>query len=279
MNVVCAAVQSHSPAPSPRDNLVPALAAAEIAVSQGAQLLVFPELFAWQYAAFSRRDPALLDLAEPLDGPVVEAMRRFAQRSRVWVVAPIFERLLSGVAADSAVIVDADGAVRGVYRKTHVALIAQENSGQEKFYFREGNAFPVWDTPWGKLGVLICYDRNFPEAWRLLVQQGAEIVAVPITTDGRTMFREVAQVMCYLNGVFGIFVNRVGPESNRRFFGGSLIAGPDGAMLAEAGSEPGVILATLDIDRLARVRATMPFLRDLRPELYGPLAGGSPDGG
>jgi len=272
--LVAAAVQLHSASASASENLRAAVELCEDACAAGANLLVLPELFAQQYAAFSRRDPALLELAEPLDGPTVRALAELAGRRGVWIVAPIYERAMVGVAYDSAALIGPDGQLRGVYRKTHVALIAQEPSGQEKFFFREGNRFPVWDTPWGKLGVLICYDRNFPEAWRLLVRQGVEIVAVPITTDGRALFREVAQVMCYLNAVYGVFVNRVGRERDRLFFGGSLICGPRGEVLAEAGDAQEVIAAHIDPTELARVRATMPFLRDLRPELYGPLADG-----
>lgn len=275
-SLVVAALQLHSKSEEPRENVRAAVALAEEAAAAGASLLVLPELFAWQYAAFSRRDPALLELAEPLDGPTMGAMRRVALARSVWIVVPLYERAVPGVAYDSAALVGPDGEIRGVYRKTHVALIAQEDTGQEKFYFREGRRFPVWDTPWGKLGILICYDRNFPEAWRLLVRQGAEIVAVPITTDGRAMFREVAQVMCYVNGVYGVFVNRVGEEGARRFFGGSLVVGPRGEILAEAAGEQAVISAAIDVQDVARARAAMPFLRDLRPELYEPL--GEDDG-
>ncbi|MFN8525065.1 MAG: nitrilase-related carbon-nitrogen hydrolase [Chloroflexota bacterium] len=266
--VRAAAIQHHSAAAEPNANISTAVDQCRTAVADGADLLILPELFAVQYAPFNRRDPRLLALAEPLDGPTVSAFREFAARHGVWMVVPTFERAMAGVAFDSAVLLDSSGRIAGVYRKTHVALIAQENSGQEKFYFREGNEFPVWDTPFGRLGVLICYDRNFPEAWRALVNQGAEIVAVPITTDGRSMFREVAQTMCYLNGVFGVFVNRVGVEADREFFGGSLICGPRGEVLAEAGDAPTVISAQVDASDLVTVRATMPFLRDARPEIY-----------
>jgi beta-ureidopropionase len=270
--LVVAAIQTHASSAEPAENIRAAGVLCEQAVDEGAQLLVLPELFAEQYAAFSVRNPALLARAEPLDGPTLTALRNVARRRSVWIVAPFYERAIPGVAYDSAALIDSDGEIRGVYRKTHVALIAQEPSGQEKFYFREGNRFPVWDTPWGRLGVLICYDRNFPEAWRLLVHQGAEIVAVPITTDGRSMFREVAQSMCYLNGVFGIFANRAGREAERAFFGGSLVCGPGGDVLSEAGDEPAVLSVTIDAACLPAVRGSMPFLRDLRPELYGPLA-------
>lgn len=266
--LIVAAVQTHAASADPAENLRDALALCDTAADAGAQLLVLPELFVVQYAPFAVRDPSLLELAEPLDGPTVTALAGLARRRRVWIVAPIYERAMRGVAYDTAVLIDDTGTVRGAYRKTHVALLAQPNSGQEKYFFREGHEFPVWDTPWGKLGILICYDRNFPEAWRMLVERGAEIVAVPITTDGRSMFREVAQVMCYLNGVFGIFANRVGEEGARSFFGGSLICGARGEILAEAEAMPTAISTTLPLGELGEIRAAMPFLRDLRPEIY-----------
>jgi N-carbamoylputrescine amidase len=219
-------------------------------------LLVLPELVNTGHFP-QYRDWSYLDAAERADGPIV---------------APIFELAGAGHYYDSALLIGLDGELLSVYGKTHVALLAQEPSGQQKFYFRPGHGFPVWDTPWGRLGVLICYDRNFPEVWRLLVQQGAELIAVPITTDGHWLFRELARVMCYLNGVYGVFVNRVGVEAGREFFGGSLICDPRGAVLAEAGAEETILQATTDLSAVPAARARMPFLRDLRPELYGPLA-------
>jgi predicted amidohydrolase len=242
------------------------------AAAQGAQLVVFPELFPFDYVSFTDRDPALFQRAEPMDGPTVQAMAAAAAKHRVWVVPTFFEKEVAGVAYDTAVLINPSGQVVGRYRKTHIALLSSPDSGQEKFYFKAGNQLPVFDTPLGKIGILICYDRGFPEAWRVLVLQGAEIVLVPITTTDEDGFAAMACTRCFENGVYGVFVNRCGQENWKRFFGGSLIAGPRGQILAQAGGEDAVLVAQLDLDAIEPTRLRLPYLRDRRPELYGIIA-------
>jgi N-carbamoylputrescine amidase len=243
------------------------------AAARGAQLVVLPELFPFDYVSFTERDPALFQRAEPMDGPTVRAMCAAARQHRVWIVPSFFEKEVAGVCYDTAVLIDPAGDVVGRYRKTHIALLSDPQSGQEKFYFKAGNQLPVFDTPLGKIGILICYDRGFPEAWRVLVLQGAEIVVVPITTTDEDGFAEMARTRCFENGVFGVFVNRCGQEDWKHFFGGSLIAGPRGDVLAQTGGADGVITAALDLDTIEPTRLRMPYLRDRRSELYGPLVG------
>ncbi|MEZ4837276.1 MAG: carbon-nitrogen hydrolase family protein [Caldilineaceae bacterium] len=239
------------------------------AADQGAQLVVLPELFAFDYVAFTDRDPALFQRAEPLRGPTFAAMSAAAQRHKVWLIPSIFEKEVAGVCYDTAMLINPDGELVGRYRKTHIALLSDPKGGQEKFFFKAGNELPVFDTPLGKIGILICYDRGFPEAWRVLVLKGAEIIAVPITTTDEDGFAEMARTRCFENGVFGVFVNRCGQEDWKHFFGGSLIAGPRGAVLAQTGSQESVITAQLNLDTIEEIRLRMPYLRDRRPELYG----------
>ncbi|MEO6060410.1 MAG: carbon-nitrogen hydrolase family protein [Thermoflexales bacterium] len=253
-------------------NLKKAADAVAEAAGRGAQLVVLPELFAYDYVSFSNTDVKLFERAEPLDGPTVRAMRDLARQHRVWLVPSVFERELAGVCYDTAVLVNPRGEIAGTYRKTHIALLSSPESGKEKFFFKPGNKLPVFDTPFGKLGILICYDRGFPEAWRVLVLKGAEIIVVPITTTDEDGFAEMARTRCFENGVFGVFVNRCGTEDWKRFFGGSLIAGPRGQVLAQAGEAETVLVAQCDLDSIEATRLRMPYLKDRRPELYGPVA-------
>ncbi|MFN8474364.1 MAG: carbon-nitrogen hydrolase family protein [Anaerolineae bacterium] len=260
------------------------------AAASGAQLVVLPEMFSIDYVAFTNRDPALFQRAEPMDGPTVRAMRQVAREHHVWLVPSFFEKEVAGVGYDTAVLIDPRGEVVGKYRKTHtavlidprgevvgkyrkthIALLSSLEGGQEKFFFKAGNSLPVFDTPLGKLGILICYDRGFPEAWRVLVLQGAEIILVPITTTDHDGFAEMARTRCFENGVFGVFVNRCGQEDWKSFFGGSLIAGPRGELLAQAGGDEAVLIATLNLDTIEPTRLRLPYLRDRRPELYARL--------
>ena len=252
-------------------NLATARRLIEQAAQQGAQLVVLPELFAYDYVSFTDRDPKLFDRAEPLDGPTLTAIRQAAADYGVWVVPTVFEKELAGVCYDTAVLINPRGELVGKYRKTHVALLSSPQSGQEKFFFRQGNSLPVFDTPLGKIGILICYDRGFPEAWRALVLKGAELIVVPITTTDEDGFVEMARTRCFENGVYGVFVNRCGTEDWKTFFGGSVIVGPRGEVLAQTGSQESVITAPVDLNRIEEIRLRLPYLRDRRPELYGNL--------
>jgi predicted amidohydrolase len=252
-------------------NLKKAVDLIGLAAEQGAQLVVLPELFPFDYVSFTERDPSLFDRAEPLRGPTFTAISAAARSHGVWVIPSIFEKEIAGVCYDTAMLIGPDGDLVGRYRKTHIALLSSPESGQEKFFFKAGNSLPVFDTPLGKIGILICYDRGFPEAWRVLVLKGAEIIAVPITTTDEDGFSEMARTRCFENGVYGIFVNRCGQEDWKHFFGGSLIAGPRGTVLAQLAEEEGVAVAQLDLSAIEATRLRMPYLRDRRPELYGSL--------
>lgn len=270
--VTVAAAQMNSKVGDPGANLTRAAELIDVAAGQGAQLVVLPELFPLDYVAFTDRDPALFQRAEALRGPTFQAMASAARRHKVWLIPSIFEKEIPGVCYDTALLINPDGELVGRYRKTHIALLSSPQSGQEKFFFKAGNSLPVFDTPLGKIGILICYDRGFPEAWRVLALQGAEIVTVPITTTDEDGFAAMACTRCFENGLFGLFVNRCGQEDWKSFFGGSLIAGPRGQILAQLADQEGVITATLDLNSIETTRLRMPYLRDRRPELYGSIS-------
>jgi predicted amidohydrolase len=270
--VTVAAVQMNSAVNDRETNLGKAVDLIAQAADRGAQLVVLPELFSIDYVAFTERDPALFQRAEPLNGPTINTMAAAARKHKIWVVPSFFEKELAGVGYDTAVLLNPEGEIAGRYRKTHIALLSSPQGGQEKFFFKAGNRLPVFETPLGKIGILICYDRGFPEAWRVLVLQGAEIIAVPITTTDEDGFAEMATTRCFENGVFGLFVNRCGQEDWKHFFGGSLIVGPRGEILAQANGDDAVITAKLDLNMIEPTRLRLPYLRDRRPELYRLLA-------
>lgn len=269
-----AAVQMQSVVGDREANLEKARQLIGQAAQTGAKLVVLPELFAYDYVSFTDRDPKLFERAEALDGPTITAMQKAAKDFGVWLLPTVFEKELAGVCYDTAVLINDKGETVGKYRKTHIALLSSPQSGQEKFFFKAGNQLPVFDTPFGRIGILICYDRGFPEAWRALVLKGAETILIPITTTDEDGFIEMAKTRCFENGVFGVFVNRCGQEDWKSFFGGSAIVGPRGHVMAQAGGEEAVLTADIDLAVIEEIRLRLPYLRDRRPELYSRVVEG-----
>jgi len=162
--------------PDPAANLKHVLALAEQAAKQGARIICTPELFASQYFCQSE-DYENFKLAETIPGPATEVFQKLARKHRSVVIASIFEKRASGLYHNSAAIIDADGALLGIYRKMH---IPDDPLYYEKFYFTPGDlGFRAWNTRHGKIGVLICWDQWYPEAARLTALAGAEILFYP----------------------------------------------------------------------------------------------------
>lgn len=252
------------------ENLDRAAQMVETAAKDGAKVVCLQECFAtWFFP--QRIDPKAQEIAEPLDGPTVTRMRKLAKALAITLVVPFYERKMAGELYNAAAVVDRTGEVLGVYRKHHIPMSARFN---EKFYFRPGNSgFPVFETAEGRIGIMICYDRHFPEAARMLGLAGAEVIFVP--TAACSPFAAKAWEVelrghAIANGVFVAGVNRVGTEFESTYFGGSLFIDPLGEVLARAGSEAEeVLVANLDRKRLEEVRLVWPFYRDRRPEAYG----------
>ena len=255
-------------------------------------LVVLPELFARPFWCVGLNDARYLDWAEPIDGPTVSRLAAVAKSLECYVVAPFFERGdMPGPVWNSAALIDRDGTIvpgrlpdgRAVstYRKNAISAYSWDgHRNDETFYFRAGDGFPVFDTDFGTLGILICYDRWYPEAWRVLALQGAVIVAVPNASEGYVsdMFQPLIRTSSAQNVLFGIGVNRAGVESfegvDTRYYGRSCISGPRGDLLAEAAeaAPDQVAVAELDLDRIVSDRRRLWVYRDRRPELYGLIA-------
>ncbi|NDY94415.1 carbon-nitrogen hydrolase [Wenzhouxiangella sp. C33] len=281
------ALVQHAMGPDREANHAASLEGIAQAAADGAGLIVLPELHASEYFC-KYQDPDLFDLAEPLDGPSRQILAKAAERHGVVIVGSIFEQRAPGLAHNTALVLERDGALAGVYRKMH---IPDDPGYNEKFYFTPGDlGFEPIDTSVGRLGVLVCWDQWYPEAARLMALAGAEILVYP-TAIGRDpndtvdeqhrqldAWRTIQRGHGVANGLPVLSVNRVGFEPDRsgsgldaEFWGHSLIAGPQGEIIDEAGTEAEVLVADIDLARSETVRRIWPFLRDRRIDAYADL--------
>jgi N-carbamoylputrescine amidase len=253
------------------------------AAGKGAQVILPPELFEGPY--FCRvEDEGLFANAKPVaEHKAVLAMQALAAELEVTIPTSFFEAE-GPHHYNSLAMIGPDGAVQGIYRKSHIP----DGPGyEEKFYFRPGNTgFKVWPGPASapafKLGVGVCWDQWYPETARAMMLMGAEILFYPTaigtephdpSLDTSRLWRRAMQGHAVSNVVPVVAANRIGTEDGQRFYGNSFITDERGDFLAEFGAEEtGVLIATLDLERIKRHRAAFGFFRDRRPELYGRLA-------
>jgi N-carbamoylputrescine amidase len=253
------------------------------AAQKGAEVVCLPEMYRTPYFC-QREDAALFDLAETVPGPSTEAFQKAAKDAGVAVVVPIFEKRATGLYHNSAVVIDADGAVLGIYRKMH---IPDDPAFYEKFYFTPGDlGFKAFDTQAGRIGTLICWDQWYPEGARLTALRGAAVLFYPTAigwhphekeqhgTHQRDAWRTIQRSHAIANGVYVAVVNRVGHEippeggPGLEFWGSSFVADPFGVVVAEAGLGEEILVATIDLGRMEDVRRNWPFLRDRRIDAY-----------
>jgi len=260
-------------------NVARAEALVREAAAHGARLVLLPELFSIPYFC-KDQDPAHFALASPVEGhPLLARMSRLAAELGVVLPVSFFERANQAY-FNALATIDADGRVLGIYRKSHIP----DGPGyQEKYYFNPGDTgFRVWQTRVGAIGVGICWDQWFPEAARIMVLMGAELLLYPTAIgsepqdpelDSREHWQRVMQGHAAANMVPVIAANRIGTEVGKSctvtFYGGSFATDGTGAVLDRLGSEAeGLVLATYDLDELARRRAAWGLFRDRRPDLY-----------
>ncbi len=272
-------------------NLTRALEGIREAADRGARIVCLQELFRCLY--FCQEENAdWFDLAEPIPGPTTDRLSETAREHEVVVIGPVFERRAAGLYHNSAVVIDADGSLSGAYRKMHVP---DDPLYHEKFYFTPGDlGFRTFATRYANIGVLICWDQWYPEAARLTVLKGAEILFFPTAIGWHPSekeeageqqldaWRTIQRSHAIANGVFVAAPNRVGHEtplagSPRRpadyqgieFWGGSFVCDPSGVVLAEAPHDrEAVLVAEIDLSRVDDTRRNWPFLRDRRVDAY-----------
>ncbi|MBI2494903.1 MAG: carbon-nitrogen hydrolase [Candidatus Rokubacteria bacterium] len=270
------------------DNLAAGAAGILEAARRGARLVLLQELHALRYFC-QAEDTAAFDLAEPVPGPTTDALGRVAAELAVVVVASVFERRAPGLHHNTAVVLDRDGRVAGLYRKMH---IPDDPGYHEKFYFAPGDlGFEPVTTSLGRLGVQVCWDQWYPEGARLMALRGAELLLYPTAIgwsdedDGAEQARQreawmtIQRAHAIANGVPVLACNRTGVEPDPsgasrgiRFWGTSFVAGPQGEILAEAPvDEPAVLVAELDLTRGESVRRVWPYFRDRRVDAYDGL--------
>ena len=276
----------------PEANFASAVAHIRDAARQGANIVCLPELFQTQYFC-QREDTHLFDLAEAIPGPSTARIGELARKLGVSIIASLFERRAAGLYHNTAVTLNADGAIAGVYRKMH---IPDDPLYYEKFYFTPGDlGFHAVDTAFGRVGTLVCWDQWFPEAARLTALEGAEVLFYPTAIGWHPAEKDefgaaqydawqtIQRAHAIANGVYVAGVNRVGKEhgdilGNRspgpglEFWGGSFLADPFGRVVAKAShDEEEILLGEIDLGLLEDTRRNWPFLRDRRIDAYAPM--------
>jgi beta-ureidopropionase len=254
---------------------------------QPADLVVLPELSTTPYFC-CRRDDRYFEWAESIPGPTTDAFAEVAKHHRTTIVVPLFERTSAGEYFNAAAVIGPDGnLIRGDafgesvshYRKCHVPAVENppDTEAWENYFFAPGGSLPVFETPRARVGVLICFDRWFPEAWRMLTFGGAEVVAVPMVAWGfvERPYLAMLHSRAVENALYVVSCNRSEYEEldgvGMNNFGRSVMLSPYGETIAEASADAGemAVYATLDLAEVERQRELLPLLRYRRTDLYG----------
>jgi N-carbamoylputrescine amidase len=279
--------------PDPDENLNKAAERVREAATNGAHVVCLPELFRTQYFC-QREDAALFDLAEPIPGPTTDKMSEIARQEKIVIIASLFEKRARGLYHNTAAVIDTDGSIKGIYRKMH---IPDDPLYYEKYYFTPGDlGFKAFDTQFGRVGTLVCWDQWYPEGARLTALQGAHILLYPTAigwhpaekqqygTAQHDAWRTIQRAHAIANGVFVGVVNRVGHETGNirgnetngaglEFWGGSFLCDPFGRILAEAShNKEETLYGEIDLDCIDETRRNWPFLRDRRIDSYAPIS-------
>ena len=272
-------------AQDPNENLAKAEWRVREAAAKGARVVCLQELFRSQY--FCREENAeLFALAEAVPGPTTERLGALARELEIVIVASLFERRAPGLYHNTAAVIGTDGQIVGLYRKMH---IPDDPLYYEKFYFTPGDlGFPCFDTPFGRISTLVCWDQWYPEAARLASLRGAIVLFYPTAIGWHPSekaqhgaaqldaWRTIQRAHAIANGVYVAAVNRVGsegpPDQSIEFWGSSFIADPFGQVIAQAPTdEEAILIADCDAHRVEEVRRNWPFLRDRRVDAYAPI--------
>lgn len=233
-------------------------------------VIALPELCTTPYFPVEQKEE-VFSLAMKADAPFVMRVMRMASEYRSDILLPVFEDAGAGVYYNSVFHLDRNGRLAGRYRKTHVPAVRSV----EKYYFRPGAEIGVFEAGWGRFGCLLCQDRFFPEASRVLALQGASVIFVLNASADYARFAETWEPICvtraYENGCFLVAVNRCGTQGQVKFFGRSMVVAPDGQILDVASDEEVVMVTDIDLREVRRFRHTLQMYRDYRPELYGAI--------
>ena len=269
----------------PNENLAKTEWKVREAAAGGAQVICLQELFRSQY--FCREENAeLFALAESIPGPSTEALGKLARELKVVIVSSLFERRASGLYHNTAAVLGPDGEIAGLYRKMH---IPDDPLYFEKYYFTPGDlGFSSIATPYGRLGVLVCWDQWYPEGARIAALSGADLLVYPTAIGWHPSekaqygaaqldaWQTIQRSHAIANGVYVAAVNRVGyegpPDHGLEFWGSSFVADPFGQVIAQASTDKEeILIAECEPRRMEEVRRNWPFLRDRRIDAYAPI--------
>ena len=270
----------------PAENLAKAEWRIREAAGRGAQIICVQELFRSQYFCLEEK-AELFDLAEAVPGPTTDSFSGLARELNVVIIGSVFERRAAGVYHNTAVVIDAGGAILGLYRKMH---IPDDPLYFEKYYFTPGDlGFRCFDTRYGRVAPLVCWDQWYPEAARLAALGGAQILFYPTAIGWHPAekeqygaaqhdaWRTIQRAHAIANGLFVAAVNRVGyegpPGHGLEFWGGSFVSDPFGQVLAEASdNREETLIVEIDPRRIEETRRNWPFLRDRRIDAYSAIS-------
>ena len=272
--------------PNPNENLKKTLEAADDAAKKGARIICTQELFRSQYFCQSE-DHENFKLAETIPGPSTGAFQKLAKKHSAVIIASLFEKRAAGVYHNTAAVIDANGSLLGIYRKMH---IPDDPLFYEKFYFTPGDlGFRAWNTRYGKVGVLVCWDQWYPEGARLTAMQGAQILFYPTAIGWHpkekaeygerhhSSWELIQRSHGVANGCFVAVPNRVGFErpaggDGLEFWGQSFVSGTSGEILKKASAnKEETLVVPVDLAKVDTTRTHWPFLRDRRIDAYADL--------
>lgn len=271
---------------SPKASLEKACTMLEQSAAKGAQVACLPELFLTDYFC-QKLDAKTFDFAEPVDGPTTQTLQKVAKQTGMVIINSIFEKAATGLYYNTAVVIEKDGSIKGIYRKMH---IPHDPLFEEKYYFAPGDlGFKAHDTSVGKLGTLICWDQWYPEGARLTAMQGADVLFYPTAIGwhpsekaewGESQLDSwitIQRAHAIANGVYVCAVNRIGHEvavgDGLEFFGNSFICDPYGRILTRGSyNKEEILLATINPAMIEDKRRNWPFFRDRRVDAYGDLS-------
>ncbi|MBN1790278.1 MAG: carbon-nitrogen hydrolase [Bacteroidales bacterium] len=264
-----------------RSNLEKTVNSIRQAALQGAQIVCLQELFSSQYFCDTEAYENF-NLSETVPGPTTGELQKLAGELQVVIIASLFEKVDAGIHFNTAAVIDADGSYLGRYRKNH---IPDDPGFYEKFYFAPGDdGYRVFDTRFGRIGVLICWDQWYPEAARITSLMGAKILFYPtaigwasaqtddVNQEQYQAWQTIQRSHAIANGVHVVAVNRTGQEKEMRFWGGSFVSNPFGTVLYQAPHDrEDIHVVEIDVKRSDFYRTHWPFMRDRRIDTYKPL--------
>ncbi len=284
MNIMIGLIQM-SCAADRNANMERAIERIREAAALGAQIICLPELFMSLYFCQAEEHQNFA-LAEEIPGPATYRLGNLAGELEIVLIAPIFEHRAPGIYHNSALVFDADGSIAGKYRKMH---IPDDPLYHEKFYFAPGDlGFPSWETRYGRIGVLICWDQWYPEAARLAALNGAKILFYPtaigwhpsekagLGEQQHSAWETIQRGHSIANGIYVAAVNRIGHEGDKtggiEFWGASFVSDPFGNVISRASHDrEEVLTVACDLQQIDIIRTQWPFLRDRRLEAYQDL--------